>query len=196
VLLEGKPIFQWSVDLMLSAGCDPVILTLPPDALDEGRAHLDGPSGVVVVEGGETRQRSVALGLAHVEASRVVVHDAARPLATEEMVRSVLHALDQADGAITAVPVGDTVKRAPGGVVDATLPRSDLWHSQTPQAFATEVLRKAHAQAEEDGFLAGDDAELVERYGGKIALVPGSRANIKITFEDDFRIAEALARTR
>jgi 2-C-methyl-D-erythritol 4-phosphate cytidylyltransferase len=181
---------------MIRAGCDPVILTLPPDSLDEGRARLDDASRVVIVAGGETRQRSVALGLAHVQSERVVVHDAARPLATAEMVRSALQALTQADGAIAAVPVGDTVKRAPGGVVDATVPRSDLWQSQTPQAFVTEVLRRAHDRAEEDGFLAGDDAELVERYGGRIALVPGSRANIKVTFADDFKIAEALMSAR
>jgi 2-C-methyl-D-erythritol 4-phosphate cytidylyltransferase len=181
---------------MIRAGCDPVILTLPNDAVDEGRARLDDPSGVVVIGGGETRQRSVALGLERVETETVVIHDAARPLATEEMVRSVLHALTQAHGAIAAVPVGDTVKRAPHGVVDSTLARDDLWRSQTPQAFSTEVLRHAHDRAEKDGFLAGDDAELVERYGGKIAIVPGSRMNIKITFADDFKVAEALASTR
>jgi 2-C-methyl-D-erythritol 4-phosphate cytidylyltransferase len=181
---------------MLRAGCDPVVLTLPPDSLEEGRARLDDDSRVVVVPGGETRQRSVALGLAHVQSERVVVHDAVRPLATDEMVRSTLQALTRADGAITAVPVGDTVKRASEGVVDATVSRSDLWQSQTPQAFATEVLQRAHDRAGEDGFVAGDDAELVERYGGRIAIVPGSTTNIKITFADDFKIAEALMNAR
>jgi 2-C-methyl-D-erythritol 4-phosphate cytidylyltransferase len=181
---------------MIRAGCEPIVLTLPPDSVEEGRARLDDVSRVLVVAGGETRQRSVALGLANVQSERVVVHDAARPLATEEMVHSTLQALGRADGAIAAVPVGDTVKRASEGVVDATVSRSDLWQSQTPQAFATDVLRRAHDRAEEDGFLAGDDAELVERYGGRIALVPGSTANIKITFADDFKIAEALMSAR
>jgi len=179
---------------MVQAGCDPVILTLPSEALDEGRARVKDPSQVLVVEGAETRQGSVGAGLAHVRTERVVVHDAVRPLATPAMVLSVLRALDDADGAITAVPVDDTLKRTRDGAVDVTVSRSELWLSQTPQAFSTDVLKRAHARAMEETFVASDDAELIERYGGRVVVVPGSRSNIKITFADDFKLAEALAR--
>jgi 2-C-methyl-D-erythritol 4-phosphate cytidylyltransferase len=172
-----------------------VILTLPSGSLEEGRARLRDPSQALVVEGAETRQGSVSAGLEHVETERVVVHDAARPLATPAMVLSVLRALDDADGAVTAVPVDDTLKRAHDGVVESTVSRSELWVSQTPQAFTTDVLKRAHALAVEESFVASDDAELVERYGGSVTVVPGSRSNIKITFADDFKLAEAFART-
>jgi 2-C-methyl-D-erythritol 4-phosphate cytidylyltransferase len=186
---------MWSVDLMLRAGCDPVILTLPADAMDDGRARVGSTRGVVLTEGGDTRQQSVARGLTNVATEVVVVHDAARPFATEAMIRAILNELSEADGAITAIPVDDTVKRAHDGLVGETVPREELWLSQTPQAFATDVLKSAHDKADEEGYVASDDAELVERYGGKVTMVHGSRLNIKITFPDDYMLAEAIADT-
>jgi 2-C-methyl-D-erythritol 4-phosphate cytidylyltransferase len=193
VPLGGRPIFLWSIDLMTRAGCDPIILTLPPAALEEGSARLDPNSNVMVTEGGSTRQESVALGLAHVTKDAVVVHDAARPFATERMVHSVVNELEAADGAIAAIRVGDAVKREGDASIKETVSRDDLWLAQTPQAFATDVLRAAHRRAADEGYVAGDDAELVERYGGRVTMIQGSSLNIKITFQTDYRLAEAIA---
>jgi 2-C-methyl-D-erythritol 4-phosphate cytidylyltransferase len=167
---------------------------MPRSAVDEAKARLEGVRNTIVIEGGSSRQRSVAKGLAKVNSDRVVVQDAARPLASVQMVKASLEALDGADGAITAIPAGDTVKRARRSTVEETIPRKDLWLAQTPQAFKTDLLRAAHKRAASEPYDAGDDAELIERYGGTIAIVPGSRLNLKITFGEDFKLAEAIAR--
>ena len=151
--------------------------------------------GVDVVEGGETRQDSVAQGLAKIATPRVVVHDAARPFVDQNTVESAVGALDEADAAVPVVPVPETIKRIAGTRVSETVDRSDLTLAQTPQAFRTEVLRSAHARARTDGFVATDDAQLVERYGGVVAVVSGSRRNIKVTYPEDFALAEALMRS-
>ena len=149
---------------------------------------------VDVVEGGETRQDSVGNGLAHVATSRVVVHDAARPFFEQEIVDATLRALDEADAAVPVLPIPETVKKVDGSFVSVTVDRSDLALAQTPQAFRTDVLRAAHTRARAEGFVGTDDAQLVERYGGDVAVVPGSRRNIKVTYPEDFALAEAMMR--
>ena len=130
-------------------------------------------------------------GLAAVpaDAEIVVVHDAARPLATAALFDAVIAAVRAgADAAIPGVPVSDTIKQVDGERVVETLDRSKLVAVQTPQAFRADALRKAHAAGGE----ATDDAGLVEANGGTVVVVPGEQANIKVTTPDDLRIAEAL----
>ncbi len=167
-------------------------MAVPPaeTAADLGDARDE----LIVVKGGRTRQESVAAALEHVTSSAVVVHDAVRPLLTVELVRRVLAALQDADGAVAAVPVVETLKRADGRRVQETVARAGLWQAQTPQAFKTEALRAAHGRARRDGFAGTDDAQLIEKYGGSVALVEGSRRNIKITYPEDFVLAEAMMR--
>jgi 2-C-methyl-D-erythritol 4-phosphate cytidylyltransferase len=147
---------------------------------------------VLTTGGGSSRQASVAAGLELVDAPTVIVHDAARPFVTEAMLEAVIAPLSEVDGAITALRMNETLKRADGDLVIETVDRSNLWRSQTPQAFRTDALRKAHLKARDESFAATDDAQLIERYGGQIALVPGDPANIKLTYEDDFVVAEAM----
>lgn len=143
----------------------------------------DGEGADVVVTGGDTRAASVRAGLAHCgDATIVVVHDAARPAASEALFRAVLRAVQEgADGAIPGQPVVDTLKRvshtSATPVVESTLSRDDLVAVQTPQAFQRDVLERAHASGAE----ATDDAGLVEAIGGRVVVVPGERANVKIT---------------
>jgi 2-C-methyl-D-erythritol 4-phosphate cytidylyltransferase len=170
-----------------------VIVVVPEKLLDRARAILE--PGVTLIAGGPTRQQSVYNGLERVGAERVVVHDAVRPFITVELVRSVVAALDGAEGAIAAVALDETLKGAEGGYVTATVDRTGLWRAQTPQAFHTRVLRQAHELAGGEGFDATDDAQLVERYGGRVAIVAGSKANIKLTYPEDFELAEALMRS-
>jgi 2-C-methyl-D-erythritol 4-phosphate cytidylyltransferase len=129
------------------------------------------------VAGGASRSASVRAGLAAVpaDAEVVVVHDAARPAARPALFESVVAAvLAGADAAIPGVPLVDTVKRVAGGVVVETLDRTALVAVQTPQAFRAAVLREAEGEAT-------DDAALVEAAGGRVVVVPGDPANLKVT---------------
>lgn len=166
-----------------------VVLVRPPEA------EWTVP-GVTAVAGGATRSASVRAGLAAVpaEADIVVVHDAARPLASTDLYARVIGAVRAgADGAVPGLPVADTVKRvdAAGAVVE-TLPRDHLVAVQTPQAFRAAVLRTAHASEPE----GTDDAAVVEDMGGRVVVVPGSVENFKITAPGDLERAEAVLAAR
>lgn len=174
--------------LLAGAGCDPLVVVVPEGSWTDRLSGYD----VRTVLGGDERQRSVRNGLSLVDTDHVVVHDAARPFATPELLRSLLGALDEADGAVLAVPVADTLKEVRDGRVIRTVERSSLWAVQTPQAFHTEVLKTVHDKARVDGFDGTDDAQLVERYGGTMRIVEGSRDNLKLTYPEDWRVAEAM----
>lgn len=168
--------------------------------VETARSLLPDDHAVEITEGGPTRQDSVSNGLAFVETEGVVVHDAARPFVTAELVRSVMDALGDADAVVAAVPVDETLKRAhldeDEMSVAETVDRSELWRAQTPAAFRTEKLKEAHRRARGDAFTGTDESQLIERYGGVVKIVSGTRANLKITFPEDFALAEAMMRTR
>jgi 2-C-methyl-D-erythritol 4-phosphate cytidylyltransferase len=138
-----------------------------------------------VVAGGETRSDSVRAGLGEVPADALVVlvHDAARPLVSDEVVERVLAPLSEGwDGVVPGLPVGDTLKRVGSdGSVQETVPRDGLWAVQTPQAFPAETLRRAQANGAE----ATDCAGLVEAAGGRIKVVEGDPRLLKVTSEAD-----------
>jgi 2-C-methyl-D-erythritol 4-phosphate cytidylyltransferase len=184
----------WSYDVLKSAGCDPVVVVVPDAASDSARTALGNDALLIV--GGSTRTESVRIGLSLVESEWVVVHDGVRPLVTVDLINSVVDALLDADGAIAAVPIDETIKQAKDRDVLATVDRKDLWAAQTPQAFRTAVLRSAHDRAGRDGVAVTDDAQLVEQYGGRVVLVAGDRTNLKVTWPADFDVAEALLKTR
>lgn len=185
-VLEGRTVLECSVEAARSVA-EQVVAVLPPEA-DTG-ADLTVP-------GGATRSDSVRAGLAVVpeEVDVVVVHDAARPLASPELFRAVVRAVvEGADAAVPGVPVPDTVKRVgEAGLVEETVDRTGLVLVQTPQAFSTAVLRRAHAS----GAHATDDAALVEAAGGRVVVVPGEPDNLKITLAADLARARALAGRR
>jgi 2-C-methyl-D-erythritol 4-phosphate cytidylyltransferase len=168
-----------------AAVCDHVVVVLPPGE------DWSGPPVAAAVAGGATRSDSVRAGLAAVagDADVVVVHDAARPLASRALFDAVVAAVrDGADAAVPGVAVADTVKRVERGRVVETLRRDDLVAVQTPQAFRAATLRAAHARRGD----ATDDAALVEAGGGVVVVVPGDRRNIKVTDAADLRIAAGL----
>jgi 2-C-methyl-D-erythritol 4-phosphate cytidylyltransferase len=190
VELAGRPLVQWSIDALREvAGIERIVLALPPG--------VASPPGVTGVEGGAARSDSVrrALGAAG-DGDPVVVHDAARPLVTSELTERVIAALqgDQdADAAIAASPVTDTVKRVDGaGAVSETLDRSELWAVQTPQVFRRAALERALDVSSEELARATDDAWLIERAGGKVIVVRASEENLKVTRPFDLRVAELL----
>jgi 2-C-methyl-D-erythritol 4-phosphate cytidylyltransferase len=157
-------------------------------------AAEDFPLGLALVEGGATRSESVRNALAAAgDAEAIVVHDAARPLATPEIFSSTIAALAGVDAAIAAARVTDTIKEAgPDGRVARTLDRSRLWAIQTPQAFRAESLRRALDVPASVLAAATDDAWLVERAGGSVRVIESAPANFKVTTPHDLAIAERL----
>jgi 2-C-methyl-D-erythritol 4-phosphate cytidylyltransferase len=200
--LAGRPMVDWSLEaLAASEEVERIVVALPGGVDVASTADSFAGTPVTVVSGGTERSHSVRNALAAAGAADVVlVHDAARPLVTTELIDICLAALTREgdwDAAIAAAPVTDTVKRAPGGIaVEATLERSELWAVQTPQVFARAALENALSRAEDEIAAATDDAVLVERGGGRVRVVPASAENIKVTTEVDLRLAELLLAAR
>jgi 2-C-methyl-D-erythritol 4-phosphate cytidylyltransferase len=155
--------------------------------------ELLGNEGVAFVAGGETRQESVRNALEGIVADRIVIHDGARPFVKEDLVHRVLDALEGADAVIPVLPVDDTLKEIDGDRVLGTIDRNRVRRVQTPQAFRTEALRAAHEAASRDGFVGTDDAQLVERNGGRVVTVDGQWSNLKLTRPEDFAVADLYA---
>jgi len=147
--------------------------------------------GIKVVEGGAERVDSVAKALAHVkpEADFICIHDAARPCLANAWIDRVFEAAQQSGAAILAVPVANTLKRVgPDNKIQETVSRKDLWEAQTPQVFRRQLLLDAYANR--GNFQPTDDAQLVERLGHPVTVVPGSPINLKIATKEDLRLAE------
>jgi 2-C-methyl-D-erythritol 4-phosphate cytidylyltransferase len=180
--LAGRRVLDWSLDAARSVAAGVVAV------VSEGRS--DEVAADATVTGGATRSASVRAGLDAVpaDAEIVVVHDAARPLASPALFAAVVAAVQEgSDAALPAVPLTDTIRRVDGGTVD----RATLLAVQTPQAFAADRLRAVHADAPD----ATDDATLVEAAGGRLTVVPGEPHNLKITTPEDLLVAAALLGT-
>jgi 2-C-methyl-D-erythritol 4-phosphate cytidylyltransferase len=186
VAVAGRTLLDRSLEALSGY---PVVVALPEDA--------DAPPGCTGVRGGATRSESVRNALAAAPPSEyVVVHDAARPLAPPSLFAECVAALADADCAIAAARVVDTIKEADGVRVTATLDRSRLWAVQTPQAFRREVLERALDVPDDVLARATDDAWLVERAGGSVVVVEAPASNFKITTPHDLAVAEALLASR
>ncbi len=186
--LGARRVLDWSVEAAHSVA-DGVVVVLPDPV--PGPVPLPGVRAQVTVAGGATRSASVRAGLAVVpeDAEMIVVHDAARPLATPALFKAVVDAVARgADGAVPGLPLVDTVKRVVDGRISETVDRRCLMGVQTPQAFRAEWLRSAHRAGAE----GTDDSSLVEAIGGTVLVVAGEPANIKLTLDADLALAEIL----
>ena len=193
----GRALVRWSVEGLLSAGAREVVVVVAHDRLAAVDGVLAGLAGWRAVTGGKTRADSVQAGLAALSCGRnqvVLVHDAARPFVTRVHVDRLLAALELADGAVPALPVPDTLKRGEG-LIEATVSREGLWRAQTPQAFRFGRLKAAYRRwpANEE---PTDDASVMERAGGHVAMAPGDPMLMKLTYPEDFLLAEQLAASR
>jgi 2-C-methyl-D-erythritol 4-phosphate cytidylyltransferase len=184
VVCAGRPLIEWSLDVLRSV-CDRVVVAVPP-----GFSYPDS------VEGGPVRSDSVRRALAAApEATVAIVHDAARPFITRELVERCIAGLEGYDGAIAAAPVTDTVKEVDGeGRVIRTLDRASLWAIQTPQVFVADALRRALEVDAETLAAATDDASLVEAAGGSVRVVEAPAENFKVTTAVDLEIAASALR--
>lgn len=156
---------------------------------------------IELVVGGEHRQQSVEHALNAIAAAPddiVLVHDAVRPLVSAEIIAEVIAAAEKYGAAIAGLPAVDTVKQvertAEGAIIKATIPRAGIVLAQTPQGFRYNIIKKAFDDAAADGFLGTDEASLIERAGGAVAVVMGSPKNIKITTPGDMELAEFYLR--
>jgi len=183
VKLGGKSLWKWSVDAFTAAGIPEIVVV------------GDVPGGIA---GGPRRRDSVLNGLnALASGSKwVLVHDAARPLVSVAFIGVIVDSAlaGSVEGVIPGIPLADTIKSVEGGFVVATVDRTGLEAVQTPQAFRTSVLVRAHNEAANDD--ATDDATLVERIGGSVRVVTGDPMNIKITYPADLTLAESLLHGR
>jgi 2-C-methyl-D-erythritol 4-phosphate cytidylyltransferase len=194
--LRDRPLLAESLERLEASDWIDAIVIVAPAGWEEPSilvAEELGCSKVVAcVTGGETRAESVRAGVSEVDedAAVIVVHDAARPLVTEEVLERVLTALNEGwDGAVPALPLADTIKRVQGGLVVETLPREDLVAAQTPQAFSATALRAALS-----GDLGGatDCASLVEAQGGRVTTVPGDPRLVKVTGDGDLELVTSF----
>ena len=188
--IAGKPVIRWAAEALAPH----VGLIQPVGDATLIEPALAGLDHLPCVPGGLTRQESVFAGLLALESAApdvVLVHDAARPCLPPLLVPELLAALENFEGAIPAVPVADTLKRADAGVINGTVSRLHLYRAQTPQAFSFETLLALHRQGPKPE--ATDDAWLLEQAGIPVGLVPGSEENIKLTYQEDFsRLERAL----
>jgi 2-C-methyl-D-erythritol 4-phosphate cytidylyltransferase len=193
--LGGRPLLAESLERLERSEWVEQIVVVAPEGWEDPAILLAEETGVgkarASVTGGATRADSVRAGVADVaaDAAVILVHDAARPLLPREVIARVLEPLGSGwDGAVPALPVTDTLKRALNGAVAETIERSSLYAVQTPQAFVAETLRRALAGDRD----ASDCAGLVEAIGGRVKLVEGDTRLMKITSPADLAVAEAL----
>ena len=182
---------EWSVAALRAVpAIDRIVVALPDGVV--------APEGCVAARGGAERSHSVRNALdAAGDGDPVVVHDAARPLLTPELVQRCLEGLGDADAVVAAARVTDTVKEAgEDGAVTRTLDRARLWAVQTPQVFRRAALEAALAQPDEVLAAATDDASLVEAAGGTVRVVEAPRENLKVTTPLDLQVAELLLAAR
>lgn len=202
LLLSGKPILHWTLEKFQKVKkIEEIILVLPKEDIAREEKIIKKKFTKVkkIVPGGKIRQESVFNGLTKVSPnfSLVVIHDGVRPLVSEELIKRTLKVAKKCGSAVAALPIEETVKMvSPGNIVQVTLPREKIWAVQTPQVFRREIIIPAHQKAKKDKFFGTDDAQLVERIGFRVKLVPGEYANIKITTKEDVLFAQTILSQR
>ena len=197
-VVAGRPVIAWSVEALLKAGAREVVVVIAADAEATAQTALAGLSGWRAVPGGATRAASVQAGLAALtadDAEPVLIHDAARPFLSADVIAALLQGLEGADGALPALAVADSLRRAGDDFIVGGVDRDNLWRAQTPQAFRLKTIRDAYAAWPNDE-AATDEAAVVERAGGRVRLIPGDPRLLKLTYPEDFAMAEALAAPR
>jgi len=192
--LGGRPVLRWSAEALLAAGASELAVVVAPGAEALARKALTGLEGWFTVDGGDTRAASVQAGLGALAAgadARVLIHDAARPFLDAATIHRVLRSLDDHEAALPVLPVADSLRRGADGIMGASVDRADLWRAQTPQGFRLDSIRRAYA-AWPDGSPPTDDVEVVRAAGGVVAMVAGDARLMKLTWPEDFAMAEAL----
>lgn len=193
---RGKPVVRHSVEALSAAGAAPIVVAIPDGAESVASEALSGLGELRLIVGGETRQKSVWLGLESLASDapkRVLIHDAARPDLPAEVIARLLAALEDKPGAIPVLPVVDSIVHAAGEAMGDPADRTVLRRVQTPQAFRFPEILAAHRAWQGDR-TAGDDAQVLKRAHSEVALVEGDARLAKLTFAEDFAIAAPAIR--
>lgn len=196
VTVGGRSLLAWAAHALAPHVAEVVVAL--PDGLS---LPADVPAGVRTITGGETRQESVEKLLGATDAEYVLIHDAARPFLSAEIIHAMQTAVLEAGAATVALPVADSLVRSdpqpstlnPQPLWGEAVSREHLWAVQTPQGFRRTLLQEAHAQARAEHFAATDDAGLVARLGHAVRLVRGDARLFKVTTAGDLALAEAVA---
>lgn len=193
-LLGGRPVVRWSVEALLEAGAEDVVVVITEGSEAEVGAALSGLPGWRRAAGGAARADSVRNGLTALGGPGdrpVLIHDAARPLLSADIIRRLLEELAHADGVLPGLPVADSLRRATQGEMSGAIDRDGLWRAQTPQAFRHRTIVDAYAAWPVDE-TATDEAAVLERAGGSVLIIKGDPRLMKLTYPEDFAMAEAL----
>ena len=185
---RGKPLLRHSLEALAAAGIAPIVVAIPEGWENEARQASAGIAGIELVHGGETRQLSVRAGLellARMSPRAVLIHDAARPGLTAQVIDRLIAALADHVAALPSLAVVDSMVREAGGLIETPVPRERVHRTQTPQAFRFAEIFAAHRAWAGDAD-AGDDAQVALAAGHAVALVPGDEALRKVTFAEDF----------
>ena len=200
IALDGIPMLSRTLGVFNRCDLiDRIIVTVPEDDIDFCRHEIIPAANMekepILVIGGARRQDSVYSSLKTIETEDgvVLIHDGVRPFVNPEHLAACIQGAQEHGACILGIPAFDTVKHvnAKNEIVQ-TQKRDTLWLAQTPQAFQLQLIKKAHEIAKQEGFMGTDDASLVERLGGVVKIIPGSRSNIKITNQEDLKLAQAL----
>ena len=201
--LKGRPLLAYTLEVFLRLKPGQMVVVVGPGEkeLFEQKVLpcLKGKSDLKIVSGGALRQDSVYNGLKALKSGSeyVCIHDGARPFVTPALVHSVLKGSREVGGAAACVPLKDTIKEVDASGYSITTPPREKYRAvQTPQVFRRDIIIDAYARAREEGFLSTDETSLVERYGYRVLMVPGTFSNIKVTTPEDLFFAEAILRER
>jgi 2-C-methyl-D-erythritol 4-phosphate cytidylyltransferase len=195
--IKKKPIISYTIEKFnQSSLIDNIIIVVPEEWINFVSGSIVEKYNFLkvkkIIKGGYTRQKSIFAGLKELDdiVTHVVIHDAVRPLISNQILENAVNKGKETGAAIVAVRAQDTVKRINENKIESTLNRNVIWLAQTPQVFQKEIIIKAYQKAVEDQNVATDDSALVERMGFTVHVVEGSYSNIKITNPADLRLAE------
>jgi 2-C-methyl-D-erythritol 4-phosphate cytidylyltransferase/2-C-methyl-D-erythritol 2,4-cyclodiphosphate synthase len=194
-LIAGRPVLRWAIESLAAAPeiADVIVVTTPDRASELGASGWLRQLDARLVIGGPRRQDSVAAGVRAATADIVLVHDAARPFVSPDLIRRVVEGVEQHAAVIPALPVVDALRRVEEGRITGTADRAGLYRAQTPQGARRELLRaasEAHAGGPDE---VADEAELLARHGVAVHVVDGEASNIKVTLPEDLTLARRLA---
>lgn len=186
--INGKEVIKYTVQAFGNSNVDEIIICANVSIIEELQEILKDCRKVKIIEGGETRQASVLNGLKASECDYVLIHDAARPMITTDLVNQTIEMVKDKNALTVATKTIDTIKEVEDGKITRTIDRAKLYNTQTPQAFKYELIKDAHTKLYGKNFT--DDAGMLEELGETVYILNGSYKNIKITTQNDIDIAK------
>lgn len=186
--INGKEVIKYTVDAFRYANIDEIIICANRSIIDELEGIFKDYDKIRIIEGGATRQASVFNGLKADTCDYVLIHDGARPIITTELINICVEMVKEVKALSVMTKTIDTIKEVEHGKIVRTIDRSKLYNTQTPQAFAYDLILKAHEKFEGKNFT--DDAGIIEELGENVFIIDGSYKNIKITTQNDIDLAK------